>query len=627
MSESQVVSSRSPRDFAVALGALGVVFGDIGTSPLYALRACLTAGGSVSTDAPAVLGVLSLVFWALGLTITAKYLMIVLRTDNRGEGGVLALTALALSEGPWQRATVVTLLGLAGCALFYGDGIITPAVTVLSAIEGLEVVAPQLERIVIPVSIAILLALFVLQKRGTGTLGKLFGPVMLIWFLTLGLLGVHGIVANPGVLAAMSPHYAVAFIPSHSAVALLVVGAVFLAVTGGEALYADLGHFGVRPIRIAWFFVAWPALVLNYFGQGADLLRDPAAIFNPLFHLAPTWFVLPLVVLATLAAIIASQAVISGVFSMSQQALQLGFLPRIRVVQCSADAMGQIYVPLINWLLCSATIMLVLSFGSSSNLANAYGIAVASTMVIETSLLLTLLRGRVAVFDRLFFWFLLPLAAIDMAFFVANVAKIPEGGWVPLLVAAGALLVMRTWTNGRVVVSDLMRREGRTDARFLARVAEEPPARVSGVAVFLTSDATNIPRTLVRNVQHNGVLHEKTILLTIATERVPRLVGGSRVSAKAIGSGLYRVVAHIGFMDSPNVPRILRDAERRGLGFDTQRATYFLGRDDVVIGNRPGMATWRKQLFLFMTRNAQFAAAHFGIPPQRVIEVGGQVEI
>ncbi len=626
VSDSRVHSNGGLRP-GLALAALGVVFGDIGTSPLYTLRACLTAGGSSNVSSVAILGVLSLIFWALALTITAKYLLIILRNDNDGEGGVLALTALASSESSSRYRSMIPILGLAGCALFYGDGIITPAVTVLGAVEGLEIVAPAFEAAVVPLAIIVLFALFKMQRRGTGALGSMFGWVMLVWFVTLGALGLHGIIKQPMVLAAVNPLHAVEFLLAHSGIALLVVGSVFLAVTGGEALYADLGHFGVKPIRLAWFFVAWPALVLNYFGQGAQLLVEPGAIANPFFHLAPEWFVAPLVLLATAAAIIASQAVISGVFSMTQQALQLGFLPSVRIIQSSAEAMGQIYVPSVNWLLCLASIGLVIGFGSSESLANAYGIAVASTMVIETSLLLALLRGRSGWTNRALLYCLLPLAVIDALFFASNAAKIPQGGWLPLLAALVVFYVMRTWTRGRVRVSELMRREGRSDAKFIASIEADPPARVPGLAVFLTSDAASVPRTLIRNVRHNGVLHKHTVLLTLKTESVPKIARGGRATVTEIGHGIYRIVASIGFMDLPDVPKLLREAERRGLPFRTDDATFFLGREDIVIGARREMATWRKQLFMFMARNAQFAGERFGITPSRIIEIGGQVEL
>jgi KUP system potassium uptake protein len=627
MSDPEPVHTPPPLRLQLVVAAVGVVFGDIGTSPLYTMRACLTEGGSNVVNPESVLGILSLIFWALALTISVKYMGVVLRTDNRGEGGVLALTALVGSERPLTAPVLVGALGLAGCALFYGDGSITPAVTVLGAIEGLTLVTPAFERAVVPITIVCLVALFSLQRRGTSAIGGLFGPVMLIWFVVLGALGMRGILINPTVLHAVSPVYAVNYLIDHAGISMLVIGSVFLAVTGGEALYADLGHFGNKPIRLAWFFIAWPGLVLNYFGQGALLLSQPDALVNPFFHLAPGWFLMPLVLLATAAAIIASQAVISGVFSMTQQALQLGLVPRVRIIHSSAEAVGQVYVPSVNWVLCFATIALVLAFHSANNLANAYGIAVASTMVIETTLLATLLLGREARADRLFLFVLVPVGLIDVVYFAANITKIPKGGWYPLLAGAVVFIVMRTWTRGRAIVSDLMRRQGRTTQQFLAQIAREPPARVPGVAVFLTNDTTGIPRTLARNLQHNGVMHENTVLLTIATQRVPRVGRGARLTLSEVGPGLSRVVARVGFMEHVQVPRILREAEKAGLGFRTHDATFFLGRDDIVVVGQRGMPTWRKYLFRFLAHNSQFAGAHFGIPPERIVEIGGQVQI
>ena len=613
--------------YGLALSALGVVFGDIGTSPLYTLKACLTAGGTAELQPNAVLGVLSLIFWALALTVTVKYLLIVLRTDNRGEGGVLALTALVVSESPRRYAGVVAALGMAGCALFYGDGFITPAVTVLGAFEGLEVVSPGFARVVLPLSVFALLVLFGFQRRGTGALGSFFGPIMLCWFLVLAALGVWGILQHPNVVEAINPYFAAKFAIDHSGIALLVIGSVFLAVTGGEALYADLGHFGATPIRMAWFIAVWPALLLNYFGQGALLLAHPDAIENPFFRLAPEWFLVPLVLIAAAAAIIASQSIISGVFSMTQQALRLGFLPRLRVIQSSAEAVGQIYVPVMNWILCIGTVLLVLSFGSADNLANAYGIAVASTMVIQSSLQVVLLGGRAGRIDRLCFYVMMPLAVLDFGFFLANIAKIPQGGWFPVVAAATIFLIMRTWTLGRGIVSEQMRRQSSSQEQFLARIERDPPARVPGIAVFLSSEKTGVPRTLVRNVRYNGVLHEKTVILTIITERIPRIARGGQATVTEFGPGLFRVEARLGFMDKPDVPKLLREAERRGLNFRTQDATYFISGDDIVAGSPRGMATWRKHLFLFLARNGLYAGAHFGIPRDRIIELGGQVEI
>jgi KUP system potassium uptake protein len=613
----------------LALGALGVVFGDIGTSPLYALRATINASGDAASDPVVVLGVLSLIFWAILLVVTLKYVAIVLRTDNRGEGGVLALTALVVTEGRVARPALIAAFGLMGCALFYGDGALTPAVTVLGAIEGLELVEPAFEAAVVPLAVVVLVVLFALQKRGTGAIGAMFGPVMLLWFTVLAVLGLGSIVRQPGVLLAVNPAYAVEFFAMHPGVSLVVLGSVFLAVTGGEALYADLGHFGRPPIRAAWFAVVWPGLVLNYFGQGALLLDDPTAIQNPFYLLAPQWALVPLVLLATAASVIASQAVISGVFSITQQGQQLGFLPRLKVSQTSDTAIGQVYVPTVNWILFGAAVGLVLAFRSSDNLANAYGIAVSSTMVIETFLLVMLLRGRMRdqPSARAALALLLPLFAVDVAFFLANLPKVPNGGWFPLVFGFGVFVVMRTWMRGRVVVQEQLRRQERSMKGFVAELERVRPARVPGTAVFLSSNPEGIPRTLARNVRYNGVLHEHTVLLSIQTERIPRVPRGGRLKVSSPMEGLWRVEVHIGFMERADVPRLMREAERLGLGFRTDKATYFLGRDDIVVASPRGMARWRKYLFLFLARNSEFAGAHFGIPHDRIVELGGQVQI
>jgi KUP system potassium uptake protein len=613
----------------LALGALGVVFGDIGTSPLYAFRTCLQAVGPLGAQPLAVLGILSLIFWAITLIVTVKYVGLVLRADNRGEGGVLALTALVVTEGRARYPKLLAALGLAGCAFFYGDGTITPAVSVLSAIEGLEVANPEFARAVLPLSVIVLLVLFAVQRRGTGSIGNLFGPVMLVWFAVIGALGGWRIAEHPEVLQAISPAYAAFFLTQHPAIAGAVLAAVFLAVTGGEALYADLGHFGRAPIRLVWYALVWPALTLNYFGQGALVLADPAAAENPFYLMAPPQMLIPLVVLATAATIIASQAVISGVFSMTQQALQLGFLPRMKVSQTSDQAIGQIYVPAVNALLCAATVGLVLTFRTSDNLAGAYGIAVVCTMLITSLLLDVLLAGR-GQSDRPSRWLLalaLPLGIIDVTFLLSNIEKIPQGGWFPLLCGLVVYVTMRSWMRGRTVVAEQMRRQERAVKSFLEDVARQPPQQVPGTAVFLTSNSGTVPRTLVRNVRYNGVLHEHTVLMSVVTERIPRVPRGGRLKVTRIAPQLWRVEAHVGFMERANVPKLLRESERLGLGFRTDNATYFLGRDDIVVSSPRGMARWRKRLFLIMARNAEFAGAHFGIPPERIIELGGQVQI
>jgi KUP system potassium uptake protein len=625
--DSDEESPRQRTAFALSLAALGVVFGDIGTSPLYALRACFTNVTGMVVEEHTVLGVLSLIFWSLALVIAVKYLWIILRADNKGEGGVLALMTLVLSERPYQRPFAIAVLGLIGCALFYGDGVITPAVTVLGAIEGLSVATPAFEKWIVPLAVGALVWLFALQRRGTGAIGRLFGPVMIIWFATLAVLGLMSIVANPAVVGAINPLHAVVFYYEHTGVAFAVSGAVFLAVTGGEALYADLGHFGRAPIARAWFFWVWPCLVLNYFGQGALLLRNPDAIVNPFYLLAPAELVLPLVVLATIAGIIASQAVISGVFSITQQCQRLGYLPRWRIIHSSAHAAGQVYVPVVNWMLCIATLGLTIGFGSSDRLTDAYGVGVAGTMLVDTLLMMLLLVSRTGRSARVQLAVLCVLILLDLMFVFSNLGKVPTGGWFPL--AFGLLIfgMMRTWQRGREVVTEKMRREEITEAKFLTMIQRHPPLRSPGTAVYLTSNTTGIPRTLMRNLKINGVLHERTIIFTLTTEPIPRVLTGGRVRVKALGHEIYRVQAYVGFMEEANVPRSLREAEKAGLGFRTDDVFYFLAHDDIVVGTPRGMAPSRKKIFLFLARNSQYAAESFGIPPSRIMEVGGQVVI
>jgi len=618
--------ARASSTLALPLAATGVVFGDIGTSPLYALRACFSDVAGVTVNAASVLGVLSLIFWSLLLIISVKYVGIILRADNNGEGGVLALTTRVLNERPLLSSTVIGTLGLIGCALFYGDGVITPAVTVLGALEGLSVAAPAFHSAVLPLSIFALLGLFALQRRGTGAIGRLFGPLMLVWFIVLAILGTRSIVAHPDVLAAVNPLYAFAFFAEHSTVAFAVFGAVFLAVTGGEALYSDLGHFGRRPIAIAWFVLVWPSLLLNYFGQGALLLTSPQAIANPFYRLAPELALLPLVVLATAASIIASQAVISGVFTITQQCQRLGYIPRVRILHSSAATIGQIYVPSVNWLICIATIGLALGFGSSARIAHAYGVGVSCTMLIDTVLIIILLWGAATPSARVQLPILCGVLVVDAAFVISNLGKVPTGGWFPIVFGLAVFGLMKTWQRGLVIVTKQVRREERQAAGFLEKLEREPPVRVPGVAVFPTSNPTGIPRTLVRNLTMNGVLHEHTIIFSLITERVPRASEAGRVKVETLAPGLYRVVARAGYMEFPTVPKLLWTAQQ-WLPARTEDAVYFLGRDDIVIGSPRGMTRWRKKLFVFLARNSEYAASSFGIPPSRVMEVGGQVEI
>ncbi len=620
---------RGKKLLALSLVALGVVYGDIGTSPLYAIRECFHGEYGIEPSASNVLGVLSLVFWSLVLVVTVKYLGFVMRADNDGEGGVLALMALAARTGGKRRSVrlgAVVAFGLFGAALLYGDGMITPAISVLSAIEGLEIATPALEPYVIPLTIAILAGLFLIQHRGTAGVGVIFGPVTLLWLLVLAALGVGGIAREPSVLRALGPWHAVEFFGRHGLGSIFVLGAVFLVVTGAEALYADMGHFGKRPIRFAWLVLVLPALLLNYFGQGALLLVDPERAHNPFYSLAPSWALYPLVALATAATIIASQAVISGAFSLTRQAIQMGYLPRMRIVHTSKSEIGQIYIPEINWLLMASTIILVVAFGSSSKLAAAYGVAVTTTMVI-TSLLFFVLAvkqwkwplwaavGLVALF-----------LAVDLAFFSANIIKISHGAWFPLAVGAVAYVMMSTWRRGRQYLSKRIRNMTAPLEQFLEKAKEQKVKRVEGTAVFLTSNPKVAPPALVLNTEHNKVLHENIVLLTVETADVPRVDSRKRVEVEKLAEGVYFILARYGFMEDPNVPRVLRMAARRGLDVDLGRVSYFLGRERLI--KRPGgLNRVQEVIFDFLSRNALGATAYFHVPPNRVIEVGAQIEI
>jgi KUP system potassium uptake protein len=621
--------SLSPRQTvppALVIGAVGIVFGDVGTSPLYALRAVFAAGLDPTVLAD-VLGVLSLIFWSIAIVVGVKYVSIVLRADNEGEGGVLALTQLAIASSQSRRAGVLAVMGLAGCALFFGDGVITPAISVLSAVEGLELVAPDLERLVVPISLGILISLFVIQRKGTTRIGRAFGPVMLVWFSTLALLGVLSIVKTPEVLAAVDPRHAFAMFATHPLLALAIGGGVFLCVTGGEALYADLGHFGRKAITRGWLFVVWPALVINYFGQGALLLRDGTALENPFFLLAPREWLFPLVALATCATVIASQAVISGVFSITRQCQHLGYLPRMRVVHSSEHSIGQVYVPFINWMLCLLTLLLVLGFGSSGALAGAYGVGVSITMTLDSVLMLALL-GATAPRNRNLQILLIGMVLLLELFFVlGNSQKLADGGWVPILFGSAVLMLMLTWRAGREAVAARTSREDYTSAQFKALVERVQPAVVDKTVVFLASDPDLIPRTLVRNLQVNRVLHSQTLVMTVTTANVPRIALGSRTRVQEIMPGIYRIVCTVGFMDRIDVPALLQESRRLFKEIELKGVVYVLGRDDVVTSGRTGMSGLQKALFAFMSRNAEFAGNHLGIAADRIVESGGQVAI
>jgi KUP system potassium uptake protein len=613
----------------LSLGALGVVYGDIGTSPLYALRESFHAAYGVSVTPANVLGVLSLIFWALVLVISVKYLGFVMRADNRGEGGILALTSLVtpLSVKRGGGRWLLILLGLFGTALLYGDGMITPAISVLSAVEGLEVATPIFAPYVLPLAIVILMGLFLLQHHGTGTVGRLFGPVILIWFLTLAALGVTQIVREPSVLAALHPLHALQFLRHNAGRGFLVLGSVFLVVTGGEALYADMGHFGPRPIRLAWFTLVLPALLLNYFGQGALIIGTPEAIDQPFYHMVPTWGRYPAVVLATAATVIASQALISGAFSLSMQAVQLGYSPRLEIDHTSAQAIGQIYVPAVNWTLMVACIGLVLGFRSSSNLAAAYGVAVTMTMVITALLLFVVMR-------ELWQWRLMSATllcggflVVDGAFFAANIFKIPQGGWFPLVIGAMIFILMTTWKRGREALAANLRAGDIPAETFIRSIATNPPPRVPGTAVFMHSRPGSVPPALITNLKHNHVLHEHVVFLAAVTEEIPHIHPVRRIEIQPLGAEFYQLTMHVGFMEDANVPRALGNMMTAELSFDPRDTTYFLGRETILMTDKSSMAVWRTHLFSLMARNARNAAWFFGLPADRVIEVGVQVEL
>jgi KUP system potassium uptake protein len=615
------------------IGALGVVYGDIGTSPLYALKEAAKAaahGGPLTHEA--ILGVASLILWALILIISIKYAMLIMRADNRGEGGIVALLALLSARnaqpGTWRAQLLI--VGLIGAALLYGDGAITPAISVLSAIEGLKVDAPSLTPLVVPLTIAILIGLFVIQKQGTGFIGKIFGPVMLGWFAILAALGIHGIVKAPAVLAALSPLYAFDFlIHQDFRVSFAILGAAFLAVTGGEAMYADMGHFGRNPIRLAWFAIALPALVLNYFGQAGLLITDPTAIDNPFYQLAPDWAQYPLVAIAALATVIASQAIISGVFSLTQQSIQLGFLPRMRITHTTSDAIGQIYVPLVNWLLAAATLGAVIGFGTSDALAGAYGIAVSLLMAITT-----LLAALVAIQ-----WGYSPIIVIavngfflviDCIFFAANSTKLMEGGWFPLLLAGAVAFLMLTWRSGVRLVERARGKLRQPEEDLIETAVDKCHARLSGTAVFLASAPNGVPLALTQFVKHNHCLHQRVVLVTVLIAEAPRIPEADRAEVIEVIPGITRVILHYGFMQYPTIYQGLVLACQQGKlpGIDLSDITYYIGRETIIPSEDiPGMWLWRENVFAFLQRNAERSAAFFGLPTKQVVEFGTEIEI
>jgi KUP system potassium uptake protein len=621
----------------LSLAALGVVYGDIGTSPLYAMSECLSrtkehaiAPVNGAYDAAQVMGVLSLFFWALMLVVVLKYLVFVLRADNKGEGGILALAALVeqTDRSTRRKLSVPVLLALFGAGLLYGDGVITPAVSVLGAVEGISEQNPAFSELVVPISAAILIGLFWFQRVGTHRIGSVFGWVMLLWFVAIGVAGGRFILHRPEVLLAVSPHYAIAFLAHNGLHGFLLLGSVVLCITGGEALYADMGHFGRTPIRVAWSAVVFPGLLLNYFGQGALFLEQGARVSNGFYDLvSDTPVLLPMVILATMAAIIASQALISGAFSLTHQAVQLGYLPRVSVVHTSHKHEGQIYVPEVNWLLMVACVALVFAFRSSSNLAAAYGIAVTGTMAITSFLYFLVMRRNWGYPMYIALALFIPFIAIDLAFFSANTEKIAAGGWFPLAVGVGAFAMMTTWWRGRLELSKQMESGTIPDDLFLADIAETPLPRVQGTAVFMTSGTGGMPNVLLHHVKHNKVLHRQVVLLSIATENVPFVVGNQSLSVRELGHGFYRVVARAGFMQQPNVPRILSRCERHGLQVNPADTTYYLGRQTLLTTGHARIARWRKILFSFLARNSRAPTEFFHLPPNRVVELGLQIEL
>jgi KUP system potassium uptake protein len=612
------------------VGALGIVFGDIGTSPLYALRECFHPSHGLHPTRENILGILSLIFWSLVLIVSIKYVSFILRADNKGEGGILALLALAVPErgkSARKKNQLLILIGVFGAALLYGDGMITPAISVLSAVEGLAIATPRFEPFIVPITIVILIVLFMMQKAGTAAVGKVFGPVTLLWFLVIGALGMGQLIKNPGVIVCLSPHYAVNFFLVNGMKGFAVLGSVFLVVTGGEALYADMGHFGRKPIRYAWFFLVLPALLLNYLGQGALVLAHPKYVENPFFRMAPAWMLYPLVALATAAAVIAAQALISGAFSLTMQAIQLGYAPRLQIDHTSELERGQIYLPWVNWLLMFSCIGLALGFQSSSNLAAAYGIAVTLTMIITTILFHTAAL-------RLWKWNKMGVTilcgiflAAELAFFGANALKIAHGGWFPLVIGALIFTVMSTWKTGRAILGERLRHGSLPLQTFLKSLHSDKFTRVKGTAVFLSGSPEWTPMALLHNLKHNKVLHDRVVVLTFLTLDDPHADSGSRVKIETLAENFYQVIGQFGFMEDPNVPEILKACATQGLKFKESETTYFLSRENIIPSRKKGMMLWRERLFAVMSRNSQRATTYFRLPPNRVVELGMQVEI
>jgi KUP system potassium uptake protein len=620
----------STRLHIVTLAALGVVFGDIGTSPLYALKECFSPQHGIPFTPDAVFGIISMLFWAITIVVSLKYVLFVMRADNNGEGGVLALMALSLrtavTGSRWSK--VLMMLGVFGACMFYGDVVITPAISVLSAVEGLEIAVPGMSKYVIPLSLVILVGLFMIQRHGTSLVGKLFGPVMMVWFASLGILGIMNIVEAPGILVAINPIYAIRFMVDHSLQAFVVLGSVVLVLTGAEALYADMGHFGIRPIRFAWLFTVMPCLMLNYFGQGANLLTHPAAISNPFYLMVPEWLLIPMVILSTAATVIASQAVISGAFSLTSQAILLGFVPRMRVMHTSVDERGQIYVPFINWMLMVLVVVVVLAFKRSDNLAAAYGVAVTTTMVITTILAAVVMRtvwkwhtGMVTLVISIFF-------IVDFSFFAANLIKIADGGWFPLLLGSAAFFLLMTWYSGRMLLRARTKDDGIPLVPFVEGLLAHPPHRVGGTAVFMTGNVETVPVSLLHNLKHNRILHERVVFLKVSIWDVPFVPDSQRLKLKELGGNIFLLRAAFGFKEAPDVNSVLAlTTQQFDIQFELMETSFFIARDTVVPSKLPGMSMWRERIFAWMHQNAAKPSDFFHIPANRVVELGTKIEI
>ncbi len=617
------------RTTALMVGAIGVVYGDIGTSPLYMLKTAFSGEHALALTTGNVFGVLSVVFWALVIVVTLKYITLILRADNNGEGGILALTALVsrgLAKQERRRWWLVGF-GIFGAAMFYGDGMITPAISVLSAVEGIEIIAPGLHQFIVPITLCIIVVLFWIQRRGTASVGAFFGPVMCIYFVVIALLGGWQIVQRPGILAAINPMHAVQFFANAPVAAFLSLGAVVLAVTGTEALYADMGHFGRSPIRRAWLAFVMPALVINYFGQGALLLAEPSAVKNPFYLLAPEWALIPLVILATCATVIASQAVISGAFSLTRAAIQMGYCPRLQILHTSEKQIGQIYVPFINWSLFIAVFLLVITFRKSDNLAAAYGIAVTLAMLIDSILIFAVMR-------RLWKWpawvaaaIAAPLTLIDLAFLASNSIKIPDGGWFPLVIGGVVFMLLTTWKRGRAVLMDRLSQDALPLDLFIQSIEVAPPIRVDGTAIFMTSTPDRVPHALLHNLKHNKVLHERVVFLTVMMRDTPYVPESERIEVRTLGCDFYQFVAWYGFKEDPDVPALLEESGRRGFAFEMMETSFFVSRETLIPTGAPGMAIWRERIFASMSKNAVKASEFFQIPTNRVVELGTQIEL